>query len=125
MPDTQPTSDLAPTIETGETCPSCLRAFFADKIRGEAVQPLPAHAGPLDNEGKPWCHDCATAELLRRIGNVPTWDMARTAVGNDRQEQYRLPGAPIGLVGRGLMKPNVHGDLARHYEWLRTAGLLQ
>lgn len=125
MPDTQPISDLAPKIETGKACPSCIRALFADQIRHEAVQPLPPYAGPLDNEGKPWCQDCATAEVLRRIGSVPTWEMARTAVGNDRQEQYRIPGMPIGLVGRGLMRPNAHGDLARHYEWLRTVGLLQ
>ena len=94
------------------------------KLRAEAVLPLPSVAPPRSRPGnKPCCHDCALADALVGMG-IPTWDMARTAVANDRQEQLRLPGAPIGLVQSGLMRPNEEGDLDRHHKWLANHGLL-
>lgn len=56
-----------------------------------------------------------------RLGYVPDWDMARTAVSNDRQEQLRLPGAPLGLVQMGLMRPSEEGEFERHHDWLDGA----
>ncbi len=103
-------------------CPSCLKAS-RQFMRTEAVQPLPEGAlAPLGLDGKPQCHDCAVAGTLKRLTSL-TWNMARTAVANDRQEQYRLPGAPIGLVQKGLMKPSKKGDLESHQAWLREVGI--
>jgi hypothetical protein len=44
--------------------------------------------------------------------------MARIAVGNDRQEQYRLPGAPMGLVKAGFVKASKKGDLQAQWDWM-------
>lgn len=90
-------------------------------MRREAIQPLPAPAPPrLRSDNTPCCHDCALADTLVRLGYVPDWDMARTATANGRQEQLRLPGAPIGLVQMGLQRANEAGDLERHWTWLDT-----
>jgi hypothetical protein len=89
----------------------------------ETVQRLPPGAyAPLSrkHKGVKICYDCAAAELLMRL---PQWGMslfiqARIAIGNDRQEQYRLPGAPMGLVNVGLCRPSKRGDLAEQRKWL-------
>ena len=52
-----------------------------------------------------------------------SWGQARVAVANDRSEQYRLPGAPIGLVQANLMKPSEDGDFEEQLEWLDEIGL--
>ncbi len=49
--------------------------------------------------------------------------MARVAVGNDRMEQYRLPGVPMGLVGEKLVRANEPGDFDNQLEWLERSGL--
>ena len=104
---------------TEEPCPSCLRVFFQGPLRREAIQPLPEGAfAPLDMEGNKWCFDCASANGLTRVSSTLTWEMARTAVGNDRQEQYRLPGVQMGLVMMGLVRPSKEGDFEQHMEWL-------
>lgn len=85
--------------------------------------PLP-HAPPLSRaDNTPCCHDCEAADTLVAIGAVPDWGMGRTAVANDRQEQLRLPGWPIGLVQMRLMRPSAEGDMARHHEWLEAHGM--
>jgi hypothetical protein len=90
-------------------------------IRREAWQPLPDRFGPLARaDNTPCCHDCQTADTLVALDYVPTWEMARTVVANDRQEQLRLPGAPMGLVQMGLMRPSQEGDLDRHHAWLNS-----
>lgn len=67
----------------------------------------------------PCCFDCGAADtVLRMIPSTPGFVAARIAVGNDRQEQYRLPGVPMGLVKQGLVKPSKPGDLEKHYKWL-------
>jgi hypothetical protein len=43
---------------------------------------------------------------------------ARIAVGNERQEQYRLPGVPMGLVAAGYVRPSAPGDFERQLRWL-------
>ena len=102
---------------TPKPCPSCLEAYLSGTMREEAVQPLPeGAAAPLGLDGEAQCHDCASAGTLMRIMGL-TWVQARIAVANDRQEQYRLPGAPLGLVGQGLVRPSKAGDLELHNRW--------
>jgi hypothetical protein len=49
--------------------------------------------------------------------------MARLAVGNDRMEQYRLPGVPMGLVQQRLVRPSEDGDFEDQLAWLERSGL--
>jgi hypothetical protein len=65
------------------------------------------------------CVDCASADTLRALARGMTFSMARVAVGNDRNEQLRLPGVRIGLAHTGLIKMSAPGDLERHLGWLR------
>lgn len=93
-------------------------------MRSEAVQPLLEGAlAPRGLDGNPQCHDCASAGTLCRFNKALTWDMARTAVSNDRQEQYRLPGVMMGMVKLGLAKPSKPGDLDRQIKWLKKVGI--
>jgi hypothetical protein len=111
-------------IGEGEPCVRCIRLSFSGGMRGEAIQPVPQTAPPRSREDNaPCCRDCALADSLVAMRYVPTFEMARTVVANDRQEQLRLPGAPIGLVQMGLMLPNQSGDLDRHHKWLAAHGL--
>jgi len=103
---------------TEDPCPRCLALARAGEIRFETVMPLPKGAGaPLarDGSGK-CCDDCAAAEGLMdgKLG----FAAARIATGNCRQEQMRLPGAPLGLVKAGLMRPSAEGDFEEHLAWL-------
>jgi hypothetical protein len=99
------------------------------QIRSETVQRLPKGAfAPQGLTGKPECFDCASAGAVLRLkilpGDLDTLDqafvMARIAVGNDRQEQYRRPGFSMGLVAFGVMRPSRTGDLEEQYAWLET-----
>ena len=111
-------------VGEGEPCMRCVRLAFHGQMRSEAIQPVPATAPPLSREDNSrCCRDCALADGLVAMGYVPEWGMARTVVANDRQEQLRLPGAPMGLVQQGLMLPNVDGDLEKHHAWLVAHGL--
>jgi len=86
----------------------------------ETVQPLPeGAAAPLavDGSGK-CCFDCQAADTVCRFQKALNFEMARIAVGNDRQEQYRLPGVPLGLVAQHYVRPSKAGDLKRHHAWL-------
>jgi hypothetical protein len=110
---------------TEEPCPRCLSAYFADDIHVQAIQRLPkGAAAPLADDGTgPCCHDCSAADTLIRMKTVPTWSMARLAVGNDRMEQYRLPGVPMGLVQQRLVRPSEDGDFEDQLAWLERSGL--
>lgn len=113
-------------IGHGVPCPRCLHQAMQGKLRSEAVLPLPAAAPPRSRPGnKPCCHDCALADTLVGMTGMMTWDMARTVVANDRQEQLRLPGAPMGLVQSGMMRPCEEGDLDAHHKWLENHGLMR
>lgn len=113
-----------PLVGQGEPCPRCVGAAMRGAMRREAILPVPAQAPPRSRvDNQPCCHDCALTDTMIHLKWVPTWDMARTVVGNGRQEQLRLPGAPIGLVHGGYMRPNVEGDLDRHHAWLAEHGL--
>lgn len=130
-------------------CPRCLPLAWNGLIRREIVQPLP-ECPPLSMENnEPCCYDCASADALVKLFNRPDhggsvltasrWKalsrapsdtdgfdflMARICVGNDRQEQYRLPGAPMGLVYHKLVRPSAPGDLDRHLDWLHASAIL-
>ena len=106
---------------TQEPCPRCLRLAREGRIRVETVQRMPQGAfAPLarDGSGK-CCRDCGAADTLVAMQRG-TLDflMARIAVGNDRQEQYRMPGAVMGLVMYGPVAPSEPGDLDAHHAWL-------
>lgn len=135
-----------------EPCPRCIRLAFADRMPIECVQPLPpAGEAPLAVEdNRRCCFDCASTDtalkLLTRndtkkrqhLGRIRfkagphertadlglDWDMLRIAVANDRSEQYRLPGVPMGLVLEGWVRPSYPGELADAYAWLRRVDLI-
>lgn len=104
-----------------DPCKRCLTLAKERRIRAETVQRLPAHvaARPLarDDSGE-CCYDCASADTLMRVAGGMTFEMARIAIGNDRQDQYRLPGIPMGTVMMGFTKPSRDGDLADQHAWL-------
>lgn len=110
---------------TETPCPRCRELAEGRRIRAETVQPLPRGPwAPLARDGSgPCCFDCASADaLLATMPSTPGFVAARVAVGNDRQEQYRLPGAPMGLVMMGLVRPSAPGDLERQCAWLDRHG---
>lgn len=76
--------------------------------------PLPPRAPMGRKTGKPVCVDCATAEGLMSFVPALTFEMARIAVGNDRQELLRLPGVRMGLP---MVRLSCEGDLARLHRW--------
>ncbi len=130
---------------TANPCPRCINAHMLGAIRKEAIMPLPeGAAAPLDLDGNPYCYDCASADSLVKMGIIGGRDpfdhghedefedscasafmMARTAVGNDRQEQFRLPGVPMGLVLGGYVRASKKGDWEKHLEWQESQDLLQ
>lgn len=59
---------------------------------------------------------------MRSIGGMD-FAMARIAVGNDRQEQLRMPGFPMGLVLYGIMRPSQPGDFETLLDWHDRMGL--
>lgn len=107
-------------------CPSCIEAQHKIGMRIEAIQPLPEGAmAPLGLDKKPQCYDCASAGTLMRIHKMD-WTQARIAVANERQEQYRgpwVPGVPLGLVPKYIMRPSKEGDLEKQHQWLKDVGL--
>lgn len=140
------TPTLVPPREiefTGPACPRCLALSIGGEVWPDMVMPLPqTDAPPLARDGSgPCCYDCAAADgLFRAVLGAPskydslvraatydqTWFvMARVAVGNDRLEQERLPGMPMGLVYFGLLAPSRRGDLQKHLDWLRDLGYFE
>jgi hypothetical protein len=106
---------------TEDPCPRCLPLAGFGHIRLETVQPMPKGVmAPLAKEphGEPCCLDCAAADLVLAMAGAPNFLAARIAVGNDRQEQYRLPGVPMGLVMVGYVRPSKKGDFEKHLAWL-------
>jgi hypothetical protein len=107
-------------------CPRCLRMAQQDKIRVETVMPLP-RCPPLARDGSgPCCHDCASADSLlspaitgsKDGSSYLDFEMARIAVGNDRQEDFRLPcGMRMGLVLAGLVRHIGLEGLGEHHKW--------
>lgn len=101
-------------------CPMCMRARERYLIREEQIQRLPQGAwAPLSRTShEKCCFDCAAADTLVRLHQILDWEQARTAVGNERSEQYRAPGMPMGLVALGYVRPSRPGDLEEQMEWI-------
>jgi len=132
-----------------QPCPRCLALAWAGKIRVETVQSLPPTAPPLAEDGSgPCCHDCQAADVVSKIvfGGAQVWaatelgghkrpltvmpfSAMRVVVGNDRQEQLRLPEnlRPFfGLVAHGFVRPSIGANaLDDHYAWMKLVGLLR
>jgi len=128
---------LMPAL-TDAPCDTCLDLAKRGRLRPETIGRLPPGAmAPLSRfkRGVQLCYDCAAAEAITRVpplkheeavlmlgGTVPstctTFEMARIAVANDRQEQYRLPGVSMGLVMAGWVRPSKPGDLEDQHAWL-------
>lgn len=109
----------ATKLKSVKPCFRCIESVQSGTLRAEAIQPLPAGAfAPLGFDGRYTCYDCASAGTLVRLRLVPSFGHARTVVGNERQEQYRLSGVPMGLVGQGLVRPSKEGDFELARRWL-------
>lgn len=109
---------------TNTPCPFCVEFMDLGTLRPEAVQRMPAGAmAPLNMDGRKWCFDCNAAHTVCKVTGL-AWDHARVAVANDRQEQYRMPGIPMGLVQAKLMKPSAPGDLEAQIAWLESIGFM-
>ena len=117
---TKPTGNGRGVKLTEMPCPRCLALAQSGQLRAEAVQRLPPNPwapSARDKSGR-CCFDCASADAVMSFVGGMTFEMARIAVGNDRQEQYRLPGAPMGLVRERLVRPSKPGDLEDQHAWL-------
>lgn len=82
---------------------------------------MPLRGGALDalaRDGSgPCCIDCETADLLQQHVSLPTFAMARVAVGNARQEHLRLGGGPPEY-GLGIPLKDHTRSLDDHHAWL-------
>jgi len=135
----------------GAPCPRCLPLAFNGQIQIEAVQPLPPPGwAPLAVDGSgPCCFDCQAADtVLKMLARNPgkarphltklvskrvltrevasagmDFPMARVCVANDRCEQHRLPGVPMGLVLEGWVRASKPGDFERHLAWMERMHL--
>ncbi|OHD23817.1 MAG: hypothetical protein A2Y38_17155 [Spirochaetes bacterium GWB1_59_5] len=116
----------AAPVLTDKPCPRCLDLAQRGRIRMETIQRLPAKPAPRGLNKRYCCFDCAAADGLMKLQKWSIddqhFEMARIATGNCRQEQYRLCGAPMGLVGLGLMRPSAPGDLEEQHVWLDKNG---
>lgn len=101
-------------------CEVCLDLALKHELRMETVQRLPVAMPPLHMDRRPCCWDCQAASTVKRLfgGKYMDFAAARVAVGNERQDQYRLPGAPLGLVKMGLVRPSAPGDMDDQHAWL-------
>lgn len=138
-------------MRSPDPCPRCLALAFNDQIRPETVMPIPSPAPPLAVEdvgtsmaGTPICHDCQAAENLAKLDILAAWvadepggikrpykpkgmafSSRRIVVGNERQEQLRLPEGMrphFGLVRIGLVRMTEGEEaLERHCAWLDQA----
>jgi hypothetical protein len=111
---------------TEAPCPRCLKLAIEGRIDVQMVMPMPQGAfAPLGHNRQKCCFDCASADgMVKRL--VPEFEMARVAVGNDRQECLRLPGGTqiadaMGLIKAGYVKNWPCGeDFEAHLKWLDT-----
>ena len=104
---------------TREPCPVCLGLAKERRIRVETVQRMPEGAfAPLGKYHRmKICCDCNSAEMLLQFKIVGDFLSGRIAVGNDRQEHYRLPQFPVGLIRDGYVRDNV-GTFEEQIAWL-------
>ena len=126
----QPVPRLAPALArdgSGACCPDCQAADTLHQV----MNPEPEYT-ELDEwavaaeEGfcpVPFTEPCKAERIGPNRSLGVTWRMARIAVGNDRRDQLRAPGLPMGLVSNGMMPASAPGDLELHWAWLKENGL--
>ena len=106
----------------GAPCPCCYALAKEGVIVFEAVQPLLGGVrDPLSRRSGIGhiCRDCAAAEFLNaHILQELDFSSCRITTANERREQLRLPGAPLGLVAMRIMQPSKTGELEAHHDWL-------
>lgn len=112
------------SLSKTDPCPRCLPLAFSGVIDLEMLQPLGEHPALARDGSGPCCRDCAAADATMALTPIPEFTMSRIAVGSERVEQHRLPGAPLGLVQAGIVKPSKPGDFERHIEWLISQHLV-
>lgn len=110
-------------------CAKCLRMAWAGEIRPGMIMPLPEFCPPLLRaDNKPCCRDCAAADGLAADPKMcMTFDMARVAVGNEREEHMRMPfgmSEHFGLVRIRVVLPCSLDDLEWHQAWLAKHRIL-
>jgi hypothetical protein len=108
-------------VGSGEPCPRCLPLVVQGELPGRAVMPLnpiPAMNPRSRDDGTKCCADCGAADALAQPGSGMDFLMARVAVANDRMDALLLPGADMGLVQMGWIRPSDEGDLDKHHAWL-------
>ena len=114
-------SDFELCYQKLEPCPRCLPLVLDGTIRPEMLQPIYNDARDpyaIDGSGR-CCRDCGAADTLTKLGQGhPDWPQTRLVIGNDRAEQMRLPGAPMGLVKLRYMRASVPGEFEAHHKWL-------
>jgi len=126
----QPITNLAPALARDGTGPCCQDCQSADTLHQYLNEEPPprgfeqfVEAANTFFQPVPFTEHCEAERVGPHRSTSMTWAMARLAVGNDRREQYRLPGAPMGLVQGGFVAASMAGDLDRHHAWAEEAGL--
>jgi hypothetical protein len=124
----QPLPPEPPLGLDGEPC--CFDCQTADNLRKILRDGFPAPGG-----GKTAGIAVRTNHMLSQSGIPRKWDnedwglltfvMARVCVGNDRQEQLRLPGMPMGLAhpSIAILRPNQGDAMSDHHAWMDRCGL--
>ena len=109
---------------TRDACPQCIDDLDSGLLpRAENVQRLPKGAfAPMGLDKRKVCFDCASTATVMHVTGL-NWEQSRIAVANDRSEQYRLPGVPMGLTKDKLVKMNKEGDFEEQLDWLDEIGL--
>src|SRR5262245_11921218 len=97
----------------GKPCPRCMAHYKDGSIFARMVQPLGRRPAMSRRDGSKICGDCGKAEALADFTGILDDGMARTAIGNDRDEALRLPGLVRGVMGV-VAAP---GDLDRLTRW--------
>jgi len=128
----RPLPECAPPLDVTTAAPHCHDCAAADSlVRRSRADPrflayLTERSQPVRLSPTP-DDDFEEGEEDRGdegVGGI-SWVMGRVAVGNDRLEQYRLPGVPLGLAhpSLALVRPSAAGDGSKIRTWLVDLGL--
>lgn len=131
----RPLPEQAPPRDTGTGAAQCHDCAAADNLvrrwatdaalrryLAVASQRLQLVSKPLDDDGD----EAPDDEADMPGGSGLTWTMARVAVGNDRLEQYQLPGILMGLAHPSLrlVRPSAPGDRDKVLTWFLELSLV-
>ena len=126
----QPLPSMAPALTRDGSGPCCPDCQAADTLHQRMnTEPPPGGLASLVEAAQtyfkpvPFTTTCPEQERGPNRSTSMTWQMCRVAVGNDRRDQYRMPGLPMGLVYLGYVSASVEDDLDRHHEWMDEHGL--